>query len=304
MHMPLRILLSGSSGFIGSQLKVYLQDQGHEVICLMRGKGDLVEGAIYWDPLQGLVEKEDFEGFDAVIHLAGAGIADHRWTKKYKEKLFLTRCRDTWLLSQILCRLYRPPRIFIGASAIGYYGNRGEEELTEESSRGKGFLPDLCEKWEKATEAIENRGTRVVHTRFGVVLSAKGGMLRKMLGPFRWGLGGKMGSGYQFVSWIAIDDLLGAIDHCLAKEELSGPVNLVAPQPVRQAEFARLLAKKIGRPAFFHLPAWFLKLVGGQMAKELLLASQKVYPQKLLETGYSFRCPELKMALDLEITQP
>jgi uncharacterized protein (TIGR01777 family) len=194
--------------------------------------------------------------------------------------------------------LYSPPRTLISASAIGYYGDRKNEELTEESSAGKGFLADLCEKWEKATAAIENRGTRVVHARYGAVLGAKGGMLHKLLGPFRWGLGGKMGSGEQMVSWIGIDDLLGAMLHCLTKEELSGPVNFVSPTPVSQGEFTRLLAKKVGRPALCPLPAPLLKLAFGEMAKELLLSSQKVKPQKLLNTGYLFRYADLQTALD------
>ncbi len=295
---PLRILLSGASGFIGSNLKVFLQLAGHEVIRLVRNRAERGGDAIYWDPVHGDMKKEDFEGFDAVIHLAGASIASKRWTKKNKELLFLSRCRDTWLLSQILCRLYRPPRTFISASAIGIFGDRGEEELTETSARGKGFLADLCEKWEKAAEAIENRGTRVVQARFGAVLGAKGGMLRKMLGPFRFGVGGRVGSGRQIVSWIGIDDLLGGLYHCLMREDISGPVNLVSPQAVTQAEFTRLLAKKVGRPAFCHLPACFLKLALGDMAKELLLSSQRVKPEKLLETGYPFRYPDLKTALD------
>lgn len=296
-RQPLRILLSGASGFVGSHLKLFLQLAGHEVICLVRGKQERTEETISWDPKLGEANKEDFEGFDAVIHLAGEPLGG-RWNCHTKQKLFLSRCRDTWLLSQILCRLYRPPRAMICASAIGYYGDRGKEELTEESSAGKGFLADLCIKWEKATEAIENRGTRVVHTRFGAVLSAKGGMLRKLLVPFRYGLGGKLGSGRQVISWIGIDDLLGAIYHCLMREEISGAVNLVAPHPVTQAEFARTLAKKLRRPALCQLPSFFLKAVFGEMAKEVLLASQKVAPQKLLETGYAFRYPNLSTALN------
>jgi uncharacterized protein len=245
-----------------------------------------------------VVQKEDFEGFDAVIHLAGAGIAQGRWTKKRKEQVFLSRCRDTWLLSQVLCRLYRPPRTVLCASAIGFYGDRGEEELTEDSSQGSGFLADLCGKWEKATEAMENRGVRVVHARFGAVLSAKGGMLKKLLGPIRLGLGGRMGSGGQWVSWIGIDDLLGAFYHCLCNEGMSGPVNFVAPLSLKQAEFTRLLSKRVGRPAFCHLPAWVLKAAFGEMAKEMILSSQNVKPAKLLKTGYIFRYPDLRTALD------
>jgi uncharacterized protein len=295
---PLKILLSGSSGFIGSRLKVFLKLAGHEVVRLVRDKKESGKDAIFWDPARGEVRKEDFESFDAVIHLAGAGISNHRWSKKVKQQLFLSRCRDTWLLSQLLCRLYQPPKTFISASAIGYYGDRKEEELTEASARGEGFLADLCEKWERATDAIANRGTRVVHARFGAVLGAKGGMLRKVIRPFLWGAGGRLGGGKQYFSWIGIDDLLGGLYHCLMKEEIEGPINLVALQAVSQEEFTRLLAKKVGRPAFFHLPAWVLKLALGEMAQELILSSQKVKPQKLLETGYSFRYPDLKTALD------
>jgi uncharacterized protein len=294
----LRILLSGSSGFIGSQIKIFLKLAGHEVVCLVRRKEDLAADAIYWDPIHGAMRKEDFEGFDAVIHLAGAGIAQGRWTKSKKEQLFLSRCRDTWLLSQVLCRLYRPPKTVLCASAIGFYGDRGEEELTEDSPQGTGFLADLCEKWEKATAAVANRGTRVVHARLGVVLSARGGMLKKMLRVFRLGLGGKMGSGKQWVSWISIDDLLGAFYHCLMNEDIDGSVNFVAPQPITQAEFARVLAKRLSRPAFCHLPAWILKAAFGEMAKEMILSSQNVKPAKLLRTGYHFRYPDLKTALD------
>jgi uncharacterized protein (TIGR01777 family) len=294
----MRILLSGSSGLIGSALKNFLQQAGHEVVCLMRNKEAVVpEDAIYWDPIHGLFQKEDFEGFEAVIHLAGTNIAQGRWTKKKKEEIFLSRCRDTWLLSHVLCRLYRPPTTLISASAVGFYGDRGDEELTEESRQGIGFLADLCEKWEKGTDAIENRGTRVVHARFGAVLSAKGGVLQKMLIPMRLGLGGKLGSGKQWVSWIGIDDLLGACDHCLTREELCGPINFTSPEPVTQEEFVKTLAKSVHRPAFCNLPSWLVKALFGEMGKELLLSSQKVKPEKLLKTGYVFRHPSLQAAL-------
>lgn len=297
-RIHLRILLSGSSGFIGSHLKMFLQLAGHEVVCLVRKLEDLTEDAIYWDPVHAMVQKEDFEGFDAVVHLAGAAIAQGRWTKKKKERLFLSRCRDTWLLSQVLCRLYRPPKTLLCASAIGFYGDRGDQELREDSPQGHGFLADLCGKWEKATEMIENRGTRVIHARFGVVLSAKGGVLKKIIGPARLGLSGKMGSGKQWISWIGIDDLLAACYHCLMKEGISGPVNFVAPLPVTQEEFIRTLSTKLHRPAFCHFPRWVLRLVFGEMAQETLLASQNVKPAYLLKTGFTFRYSDLKTALD------
>ncbi len=299
----LRILLSGSSGFIGSQLKSFFSTAGHQVICLVRKKQEVAENAIFWDPIHGNLNKEDFEGFDAVIHLAGARFPFGRWSKKIKEQIFLSRCRDTWLLSQVLCRLYSPPRTLISVSAIGFYGNRGQEELTEESPAGQGFLADLCQKWEKATESIENRGTRVIHPRLGVVLGKGGGMLPKMLRLVRWGLGGKLGSGQQMISWIEIDDLLQAFDHCLNHDAIDGPINFVAPHPVSQADFTKMLARYIHRPAFCHIPASLLKAALGEMATEILLSSQKVIPEKLLKTGYVFHYADLQAALNHVISR-
>jgi uncharacterized protein len=295
---PLRILLSGASGFIGSGLKNFLELGGHQVISLVRHKKNLPKDAIYWDPISGDVESKDFEGFDAVIHLAGASIAEGRWTKKRRQELFSSRCRDTWLLSQVLCRLYQTPKTVICASAIGIYGDRGDEVLTEESSPGEGFLADLCVHWEKATETIENRGARVVHPRFGVVIGANGGMLSKLLPIYRLGLGGKIGSGNQIISWIGIDDLFGGIYHCLMKESIRGAVNLTAPNPLPQREFAKLLAKNVGRPAIIPMPAAFLKMgLGRDKAQEIILSSQNVKPEKLLKTGYVFRDSDLKTVL-------
>lgn len=295
---PMRILLSGSSGLIGSYLKNFLRLAGHEVVRLIRKKEDLGEDAIYWDPVHRVFQKDDFEGFDAVIHLSGSSIGEGRWTKKKKEEIFLSRCRDTWLLSHALCRLHKPPKTLLCASAVGFYGDRGDEELTEDSPRGKGFLADLCEKWEKATEEIENHGTRVIHARFGAVLSARGGALKKMLAPMRLGLGGKLGSGKQWFSWIGIDDVLGACYHSLMRQELSGAVNFTAPEPVTQEEFIHTLAARIHRPAFCCMPGWLVKAMFGEIAKEAILSSERVKPAKLLKTGYVFRYPDLKTALE------
>lgn len=293
----LRILLSGSNGFIGSHFKALLEGAGHTVIPLLRGPLVKSETAVYWDPNQGILCKDHFEDFDAVVHLAGESLSNGRWNKKRKEKIFLSRCRDTWLLSQVLCRLYRPPPILIAASAIGFYGDRGQEELTEESRPGNGFLSDLCCKWERATDAIEQRGTRVVHPRFGMVLSRRAGALAKMLMPYKLGLGGRLGSGEQIISWIAIDDAIGALYHMLMEETLFGPVNLVSPTPLAQKLFAEILAKRLHRIAWMPLPKLLLRLIYRDLADEVLLASSCVKPKKLLDSSYLFRHTDLTTAL-------
>lgn len=294
----LRILLSGSSGLIGSHLKILLQTAGHNVVCLKRGDKESDTETVYWDPTRGLLQRDDFEDFDAVVHLAGESIGAGRWTKKRKQQIFLSRCRDTWLLSQVLCRLYRPPQTVVSASAVGFYGNRGEEVLDESAGKGKGFLADVCQKWEEATQAIENRGSRVVHPRFGMVLSQRGGGLKKMLPAFHCGFGGRLGSGEQMISWISIDDAVGALYHILMEESLTGPVNVVSMQPVSQSQFAASLAKHLHRPARFPLPAEILKLVFGEMAEETLLSSAYVVPEQLKGTGYAFRNPTLASVWD------
>ncbi len=295
---PLRILLSGSNGFIGGGLVYFLRTLGMEVVRLVRRKTADCPDAICWDAESGTFQKEDFEGFDGVIHLSGANIAEKRWSGQQKQKLFQSRCRDTWVLSQVLSRLEQPPQTVICASAVGFYGDRGEETLTEQSPQGVGFLADLCGKWEQSLQATQARGVRVVHARFGQVLGMRGGVLKKMLPLFRLGLGGRLGSGQQWVSWMEIDDLYAALYHILRTESLSGVVNCVAPQPLRQGEFAALFARAIHRPMWGHLPAGLLKWVMGEMAEELLLASAKVQPVKLMETGYAFRHPNLSSVLE------
>lgn len=293
---PLKILISGANGFIGSQLTIFLQLAGHSVKRLVRHKQEISSDTVYWNPEKGQFSKQDFEGFDAVFHLAGASIA-HRWTKKYRKKLCDSRCHDSWLLSQVLSRLDTPPKTIISASAIGFYGDC-KKIVTEGSPVGEGFLPSLCQQWESSWEAIKQRGSRVVYARFGVVLGAKGGMLRQILPLYRLGLGGRIGSGNQYLSWIGIDDVIGALYHLLMTENVSKAVNVVTPYPIRQKQFASILAAKLHRPYFFSLSSSLISLILGEMGKEMLLANIQVYPQKLLESGYSFRYPHLQEALD------
>ena len=282
----MKILLSGSRGFVGAALFSSLQQNGHEVVRLVRNPAS--EG-ICWDPQTEKIDLEKLEGFDVVIHLAGENIASRRWSHKQKKQIFLSRCRDTWLLAHALVRLRTPPKILLTASACGYYGNRGRELLTEKSGPGEGFLADVCAKWEQAASCAAEKGMRVAHLRFGVILSAKGGLLAKMLPAFRLGLGAILGSGEQLISWIALDDTVRAIQHVISKE-LDGAVNVCSPQPVTQKEFADTLAHKLHRPCFIRLPAFLLRWIfGREMADELLLTSQNVYPEKLLQSGFEFR---------------
>jgi len=291
---PLRILVSGGSGFIGSKLVSFLESGGHEVVCLTRSK-EKRDNSIYWDPKSAEVDKSSFEGFDAVIHLAGKNIASGIWTKKLKNEIFLSRVRDSWLLSQILLRLEKPPKTVICASAIGIFGNRGEEKLTESSPLGSGFLAEVCKKWEEATTSIESRGVRGVHPRFGLVLSSKGGTLAKLLPIFRLGLGAILGTGKQYVSWIALDDVVYGIYHALMTEELQGPVNFVSPNPVTNEEFSCSFAKSLNKPLFLRIGEKPLRFLLGEMAEEMFLSSVKAYPEKLLSTGYEFVYPALGM---------
>ncbi len=292
-----RILVSGASGFIGKPLVSFLSSLGHNVVSLHRSLDIISSASIYWDPEKRSARAEDFEGFDAVIHLAGEPLTLSRWSLQKREKILQSRVGGTMFLSHLMAEAVRPPKLFISASAIGYYGSRGDEILTEESASGNGFLAYVCSSWEKASFAIQNRGARVVHARFGMVLDRSGGALQSMLLPFRLGVGGPLGSGEQWISWIHRIDLIRAIVRILDDEFLEGAVNLVAPHPVRQKEFASILAQLMHRPHFFRLPAWFLRLCFGVSADELLLSSTRVRCAKLLESKFSFNYPDLRGAL-------
>ncbi|MDN3506352.1 MAG: TIGR01777 family oxidoreductase [Simkaniaceae bacterium] len=291
-----KILVSGGGGFIGSELVSFLKKAGHEVLSLTRSK-KRGEESIYWNPKSAEMDPSEFEGFDAVIHLAGKNISSWLWTKKHKNEVFLSRVRDSWLLSQILLRLKKPPQTLICASAIGIFGNRGDEKLNESSPPGTGFLAEVCKEWEESTSSIESKGVRVIHTRFGLVLSPKGGILAKLLPLFRIGLGAILGSGNQYVSWIALEDVVGGINHVLMAEELQGPVNFVSPNPVTNEEFSRGIAKALNKPLFLRIGEKPLQFFLGEMADEMFLASVRAYPEKLTNSGYEFAHPNLSSAL-------
>jgi uncharacterized protein (TIGR01777 family) len=292
----MRIAITGASGLIGSGLVPFLSAQGHEVTRLVRGSSANAPDEVAWGPAAGTIDSARLEGIDAVVHLAAETISK-RWTRRQKAKIRESRVRGTRLLCEALARLKQPPRVLVSASAVGYYGNRGDQVLDELSSPGGGFLADVCREWEAATQPLLNAGVRVAHTRFGVVLSPEGGALKQMLPPFRMGFGGRIGNGRQYLSWITRDDVVGAIHHVLTHDALRGPVNVTSPNPATNAEFTKALGRALSRPTVLPLPAAAARLIFGQMADELLLSSARVVPTKLLESGYAFQDLQLEPAL-------
>jgi hypothetical protein len=293
---PMKILVSGASGLIGAALASFLTTGGHSVTRLVRSQPRADTAEILWDAKHGVDDVARLEGFDAIVHLAGENIVG-RWTEEKRARIRDSRVAGTKTLCDALARLSSPPRMLISASAIGYYGSRGDEVLTEESAAGLGFLPEVCRAWEEATLPAVQKGIRVVTARIGVVLSPSGGALAKMLLPFRLGLGGMVGAGTQYMSWVTLDDTIGVIHHALITDTVRGPLNVTAPQPVMNSEFTATLGRVLGRPTFLPLPATVARLALGEMADELLLSSARVMPQKLLDTRYPFRQPELEGAL-------
>lgn len=290
----MRILISGASGMIGTALRQHLQRHGHAVTALQRQQSS---NGVWWDIASEQLHWGADPEFDAVIHLAGENIAGGRWSEARKNRIRSSRSQGTGLLARSLSAKAQKPEVLISCSAVGFYGDRGDDELTEHSSAGAGFLPDICREWEQACSPAVACGIRVVNIRLGMVLSPEGGALQKMLPPFRLGLGGPLGNGRQFISWIDIDDVCNAISHILHHREISGPVNLVAPQPVRNRDFSRALGKALKRPAMLPAPALALRLLLGDMADALLLSSTRVIPAKLLEGGFNFAQPDLYQAL-------
>ncbi len=293
----MRVLVSGSSGFIGSALVPFLSTSGHQLTCLVRRRPSANSMAIRWDPLKGEIDVDKLEGLEGVVHLAGEGLATGKWTADKKAKIRESRVSGTHLLCRALANLSRPPRVIVCASAIGYYGDRGEERLDEDSPPGSGFLAEVCREWEAAAQPAVQRGIRVVHVRLGVVLGPLGGAVALMLPPFTLGVGGRLGSGRQYMSWIALDDVLGGIGYALTHETLRGPVNLVAPMPVTNREFTRALGRVLRRPTVCPVPAFVLRWALGELADEALLASTRAIPTRLQAAGYPFQYPELDTAL-------
>ena len=293
----MRVLVSGSRGLIGSALVPFLTAEGHGVTRLVRGPARPGGNEIPWAPTEGKLDPGMLDGHDAVVHLAGENLAAGRWTPERKAELVDSRTKGTRLLAETLAALAHQPKVMICASAIGYYGDRGDEILTEESSLGHGFLVDLCRQWEAASAPAVEKGIRVVRLRFGIVLSPVGGALKKMLLPFRLGVGGRLGSGRQYMSWIVLDDVLAIVLRALTDDGLAGPVNAVTPNPVTNLDFTKTLGHVLSRPTIFPVPAFALRTIFGEVADEMLLASSRVQPAKLLAKGFTFSHPELEGAL-------
>ena len=305
----MRIAITGSTGLIGSALIAALNEEGHSLIPVVGHARQLSAGEVAVDPSDpGSWRHSELDGVDAFIHLAGENIAARRWTPQRKSEILASRAAFTSQISKLLAGLVIRPRVLLAASAVGVYGDRKDEALEEDSVRepnevtdgmpaGGDFLIHVCKLWEDATKPAAEAGIRVVNLRFGAVLSGRGGALAKMLLPFRLGLGGIIGSGKQYLSWVAIDDVIGAIEHALVTDTLSGPVNVVSPNPVTNREFTKTLGKVLRRPTLFPMPAFAARLAFGELADALLLASQRAVPGKLMNSGYAFRYPVLEDAL-------
>jgi uncharacterized protein len=291
----MRIVVTGASGLVGTALVRELERGGHEVVKLVRRAAG--RGEAEWHPERGEIDAAALAGVGAAVHLAGENISEGRWTAEKKRRIIESRRQGTRLVSETLARLDPRPRVLVSASATGYYGDRGDEVLTEESAPGTNFVAEVCREWEAATAPARAAGVRTVSLRFGIVLSGAGGALSKMATPVRLGVGGKLGSGRQFYSWISIDDAVGVILHALGNEDVEGPVNAVSPEPVRNGEFTKAIGRVLGRPMFFTVPAFAARLAFGEMADELLLASARVEPARLKATGFQFKHPTLEGAL-------
>jgi uncharacterized protein (TIGR01777 family) len=299
------IAVTGSSGLVGTALLAALRDAGHRAVAVVRPDSSSTGETLRWDPNAGTIDAAGFEGLDAVVHLAGVGIGDKRWTPDQKQRILESRVRPTTLLSEALAGLARPPGVLVSGSAVGWYGDRGPEVLDEASGPPvpPDFAADVCRQWEAATTPAEAAGIRTVHLRTGLVLASEGGVLPRMALPFKLGLGGRIGSGKQYMSWIGLADEVGAILHAIATPELSGPLNATAPSPVTNAEFTSALGHAVRRPTLLPTPVFALKLVyGSELVDHLLVGGQRVMPERLRATGYEFAQPDLESALQANVT--
>ena len=296
------VAITGASGLIGRALLARLRSSGRRVRPLVRSVRADTPDDIVWDPMRGVLNPRDLEGAEAVVHLAGEPIAQ-RWTGSRREAIRESRVRGTELLSRAIATLERKPGVLLSGSAVGYYGDRGDDAVDEESPAGTDFLAGVARAWEASTAAARDAGVRVVILRSGVVLSPHGGALERLLPPFRLGVGGPIGTGRQWMSWIALDDHLNAMEHALATTGLHGPVNLVSPNPVMNAEFAATLGRVLGRPALVPVPSFALELLYGEMARATILAGQRVLPKALLRAGFKFAHPTLEEALRFELAR-
>ena len=301
-----KIAVTGATGLIGSALATFLRGRGHEVTGLRRAAagGGADPSAPTWDPGSPSLSGDALDGVEAVVHLAGENIAGGRWTAARKARIRDSRVVGTRHLSEALAGLARPPRTLVAASAIGFYGDRGDETVDESSDPGEGFLPEVSREWEEAATPARDGGIRVVHLRIGIVLTPAGGALGQMLLPFRMGVGGVIGSGRQYMSWVALDDVLSGILHALENDRLTGPVNMVAPHPVTNAEFTKTLGRVLRRPTILPMPAFGARLAFGEMADALLLASTRVAPAQLEASGFAFGYPDLEQALRHVLERP
>jgi uncharacterized protein len=293
----MKILLSGSSGFVGSALCDFLIKQGHDVFSLVRKKPQTSNSEIYWDIKSREIELEKIEGIEVVVHLAGANISSRRWSKSYKRELYESRIKGTSFLVDSLGRLNSPPKTLIVASAIGYYGDQGSAVLNESSGVGGSFLAQLCNDWEQEANKASTLGIRVINTRLGLVIGKGGGALSKMLLPFKLGLGGRLATGSQYMSWISLEDVIRTFEFLINNYNLSGPINIVSPNPVTNLEFTKTLGRVVRRPTLFSVPAFAIRLLFGEMGDELLLSSARVYPKQLLDVGFTFKHETIEKAL-------
>lgn len=297
---PMRLAVTGSTGLVGSRLVAFLRSGGHDVVRLVR-QAPRNSDEISWDPARGEIDAASLEGLDAVVHLAGVSIAGRQWTRSRKAAILSSRIDSTDLLARTLASLAHPPRVLVSTSAVGFYGDAGSRPLTEESPAGSGFLADVCKGWEAAAKPAVEAGIRVVHPRFGVVLAGEGGLLPLISRAFQMGVGGPLGGGAQYMSWIGLEDLLGVLLEAISNDDLRGPVNAVAPEAITNREFSRTLAKVLHRPSFLPAPAAAVRLAGGELADQLILASQRVVPERLTAQGFTFAFPTMELALRHEL---